>query len=257
MAFIIAKLIGENHFSLNILNSRIKYFTYYDHEKNVPPGIRKEHLQNGCIIISASEMLCLTKNFIFLVGNLIPEGNEIWSLPLLTLEILQLSLNQTFTTASLQLLRNLIEEHHVLYLKLSRGNLKPKYHFLLHYSSTILKMGPPVFLSSMRFEAKHKQLKAVAQSIQCRKNLPLSLTLRNQMKLCHRFLSLKGIPDRINFEIIHDLSVLTNSLFEDHNLDSNDFFQISWYEINGIKYNVKNVLWLEYDELLPVFCQIK
>lgn len=75
MALVIKSLIDKEYFSLDRLNSRIKYFNYNNSEKNIPPPIAAQHLNNNSIIISASEMLCLTRNFVFLVGDLVEEND--------------------------------------------------------------------------------------------------------------------------------------------------------------------------------------
>jgi len=50
--------------------------------------------------------------------------------------------------------------------------LKPKHHHMVHYLFIIEKSGGPLSLFwSMRFEAKHKELKDTANSITSRKNI--------------------------------------------------------------------------------------
>lgn len=118
MAFIINKLIADQYFSLETLNSRIKYFTYQSFEKNVPAEITRNRLNNGCIIISASEMLCLVRNFVYMVGDLIPIHNLIWENYLQLREITDILMSQAISQDMLAYLRTLIEEHHSLYLTL-------------------------------------------------------------------------------------------------------------------------------------------
>lgn len=77
MALIMQYFIQQKYFSLITLNSRIKYFSYYNFEQNKPPLITKEHLANGCIIFSASEMLCLVRNFNIIIGDLIPKEDKV------------------------------------------------------------------------------------------------------------------------------------------------------------------------------------
>lgn len=58
IALIIWSLIRHKFFTLNTLNSRIKYLSYHTFETNKPPYIKSDHLINGSVICSASEMLC-------------------------------------------------------------------------------------------------------------------------------------------------------------------------------------------------------
>jgi len=78
MDFIIQYFIQNKYFSLSILNSRIKYFSYSNFEKNKPPSITKNHLINGCIIFSASEMLCLVRHFNLIIGDLVPRNDKVF-----------------------------------------------------------------------------------------------------------------------------------------------------------------------------------
>lgn len=157
MGCIINKLILEGHFTLEHLNSRIKYFNYDLCEKNVPPPIKCKHLKNGYIICSAAEMLCLVRNFRFIVGDLVPKENLTWSFYLVLLEITDLLTSLKITKQSLTLLKTLIEEHNSMYIHIFKEKLKPKHHFLLFYPD-IFKNGPPYPISCMRFGAKHKEL---------------------------------------------------------------------------------------------------
>lgn len=251
MALIIKTLINQKCFTLNELNNRIRFFTYENSEKNIAPGISETHLQNGCIILSASEMLCLMRNFRFLVGAFVSETNETWRLYLLILEITEILTSTLITNRHLDYLNNLIEVHHSLYQKLSQGNLKPKFHFVTHYKRLFLKLGPLVYLSCMRFESKHQELKNFMQNVKCRKNVPYTIAFRNQINQLYRFMSRQGFYDAIDYGPINcNFSVNTDKL------SSAEFFSTSWYEINGRKYEEKSVLLLDFNDDYPIFCEI-
>lgn len=51
---------------------------------------------------------------------------------------------------------NLIEENHSLYLELFNISLKPKHYNMVHYLSIIKEVGPLAYISSFRFESKHR-----------------------------------------------------------------------------------------------------
>lgn len=73
MALIINYLINNKYFSIENLNNRLISFEYGVTEcKNKPPTISKTNLNNNCIIMSASEMLCLVGYFGLIVGELVP-----------------------------------------------------------------------------------------------------------------------------------------------------------------------------------------
>lgn len=258
MALIISALISKNFFNLDNLNSRLKYYTYENFEKNIPPDIKKEHLNNGSIISSAAEMLCLVKNFRILIGDLVPVNNRIWEFYLILLDLVEILTSSTISKSTLDLLKTLVEEHHSLYTELFKIGLKPKHHFLVHYVRVIEKIGPPVLISCMRFEGKHKDLKSFSHNIRSRKNLPYSLAFRAQLKCCYRFLAERGFNDNINFGSLSKIQNIESVLFENNNLDPNQYCSTLYYEVNGIRYSCNSVVLYDYlDDETPCFGQIR
>ncbi|KAL4712448.1 hypothetical protein ACJJTC_007464 [Scirpophaga incertulas] len=123
----------------------------------------------------------------------------------------------------------LIEEYHEKYLILFGNKLKPKNHFLIHYPNVIKKIGPPILISAFKYEAKHKELKQVCQSITSRKDLPLSVMKRYQLKQSFRHAIKKGLTDNLIF-----------GKFEIDNYDEQDnnikrSISVDWCEFNGIR----------------------
>jgi len=97
--------------------------------------------------------------------------------------------------AALQL-KVLIEEHHKLFISPTGQCLTPKMHILTHYSRIIAESGPISHLSTIRKEAKHRDLTQSARSNMSRLNIAHSLAVKHQIGMCHRFLSKESIiPD--------------------------------------------------------------
>ncbi|CAG9765739.1 unnamed protein product [Ceutorhynchus assimilis] len=255
MAHIVSALIASNFFSLSTLNSKIKYFSYHNDEKNLPPNIKQEHLNNGSIVSSAAEMLTLVRNFRFIIGDFVPEGNEIWDFYLKLLDITDLLTSQTISSGDADYLKCLITEHHEMYLSLLEDNLKPKHHFLLHYHRILKLVGPLCHISSMRFEAKHRDLKTNSNNVRSRKNLPLTLALRIQLKNCYRFLSGTGLSNIITYGSVYE-EIFDFSEHKVDELKDNVFF-VPWYEKNGIKFKLKDVIVeSNIDTDIPQFSEI-
>lgn len=191
--------------------------------------------------------------FRLIVGDLIPENNDTWSLYLLLLQITEILLLPSLNEECINLLQVLITEHHSKYIELFQENLKPKFHILLHYPNIIRKVGPLVHLSSMRFEAKHYELKSNCNVMRCRKNLPYSLCNRLMLKFCYRVLSQNGLTNTVDygpttdFVCIKDLNIST---------ESNTHFCVPWLTFNGIKYKRKCVLLIDEVDTVPHFAQI-
>ena len=135
-----------------------------------------------------------------LIGNLIPDENQFWELYVLLKEIFLIITLRIISFDKINRLRNLIESHHTLYLSLSiDGLLKPKHHFVTHYPDIILKVGPLIHFWSMRYEAKHRISKRIANSISSRKNITFSIAMRHHLFFLDRFLNNKGFSPVLEF----------------------------------------------------------
>jgi len=202
MALVIKNLIDKKYFTLNQLNSRITLFDYgVTERKNCPPKINQNSLNNGVVIMSASEMLCLVRNFGLIVGELVPKHSQNWKLYILLRQIVDLCCARRIQSDCALLLDSIVAQHNRLYLILSKSNLKPKFHILTHYGRMLLKNGPIKLTSCIRFEAKHKILKGVANAIPCRINLGHTLAYKLQLQMVSRLLSKTGFQ--------HDLKLGT------------------------------------------------
>lgn len=75
------------------------------------------------------------------------------------------------------------------------AKLQPKFHFLTHYPSMMLKHGPLPALSCFRFESKNKQLKTGLKNSFNNINTPLSAAKKEQFHLNYLFFH-NVIPER-------------------------------------------------------------
>jgi len=117
-------------------------------------------------------MVCLVRHFNLIIGDLVSKNDKVRQFYLIPKEIQDVITLTQISSNMWQYLKYLISEHHDMYLSLFNSFVKPKHHFLLHYSNIILQIGPLIYLSCMRFEAKHKELKKNANNVQSKKNLP-------------------------------------------------------------------------------------
>lgn len=81
-------------------------------------------------------------------------------------------------------LNSLVKKHNELFIGLFNNPLKPKFHYLVHYSRFLLINGPLSLYWVIRFESRHRQLKAVATSISCNINLIVSIATKQTLKMC-------------------------------------------------------------------------
>lgn len=57
-------------------------------------------------------------------------------------------------------------------------------------------------MSYIRFEAKHKKFKQNAKIVTSRKNPSYTLALKHQLQLANRFISNKGLENRLSWGVI-------------------------------------------------------
>lgn len=77
-----------------------------------------------------------------------------------------------------------IEIHHATYNKLF-GPLEPKFHFLTHYPRLLERFGPPITYWCMRYEIRHRGLKATSYSTSGNKNSLYTIAVKEMLKFCN------------------------------------------------------------------------
>ena len=183
------KLLFEyltHHFiSQQNLLSRIYGFDYgFLERKNRPTKIVLDSAGNG-IGLNSIQTFCLVKNIPLLFGDIVPAENRHWSLLLLLLQIMNILFSPSLTLGMTVYLKNLILDHHKLFKCLyPHRNLIPKHHFMIHYPSSIRKIGPLLYVWCMRYEAKHKMFKDYFKNF---KNITKSLAKRHQMAIAYHW----------------------------------------------------------------------
>lgn len=194
LCHIIQYFIPQQYLTLESLNIRKHMFNYGEIEiDHISPEITHSHLNKFHLKMTAREMMCFVHLFPLMIGDLIPEDDEVWLFMLGLLEIIDILLSFEISRDLVERLRFLITKHHEEYVQLFNDTLKPKHHLLLHYCSVILQSGPPRNFWSFRFEAKHKEFKTYARSITSRKNIGVSLAKKFQLKFAY-FLMQADIP---------------------------------------------------------------
>jgi len=164
------------------------------------------------------------------------------------------------------LLELLISEHNDLYLKLTKLNLKPKYHHLIHYPMVMLKVGPLINIWFMRFEAKHKESKIAAAAILSRKNICYTSVLKSQLQMSHHFFH-KTNFDFSNLSHVGKVLNITSAMKENLSitLNSPDIYKsqfVSWINFKCTRYTNNNILYIvinmcDESNSLPVYGSLK
>lgn len=207
LSFILEELISvKKYFTLETLNDRVQNFDYGFDIGNKSSIITFDHIRAEKLRMSASEMLFFVRHFGLMIGDLVPEIEEIWQLYICLVQILDIITAPFVDTNLSTYLATLIAEHHELYCILSNKTLKPKYHNMVHYPRIMNMIGPFIHVWSMRMEGKHRPvIKQVAKATTSRKNLPLTIAKKYLLSLSARFLSKRGFQRNAIFHPIEQI----------------------------------------------------
>lgn len=167
-------------------------------------------------------------------GDLIPRNDKYWELYVQLMRLLDVVMCSVFRPEIITYLQYLVSTICEMYTTLFSQNLKPKFHNLLHYHRAMLRFGPLRYISSMRFEAKHRPNKLASKSSANRVNMTLSIAKRHQLILNDVFLrnTLKkyisyGTQNKIPLRV----ASLLSQTFQWITVD--DMKSVSWVKISS------------------------
>ena len=207
-------ICNAKRFSLDDLNLRLTGYKYGNYDNvNKPPHVSEKHLRNGCIILSAAEMLNFFRGLFLIVGPLVPEEDDHWQLLIELKTVVEIIFSKTIHESTHMLLDIEITEYLTELSKLYPNHMKPKHHFLIHYPRIMKSIGPLPQISCMRNESKHRDGKVTSHVAICRKNVCRTIAIKHQLMLNYRFSAKEEIfatftsgPVKIvNFEDLDDV----------------------------------------------------
>lgn len=156
---VILNFIERKLITIDELNERISNFTYGSEESRYIPNILNiRKLKENNLNMTAKEAWQFIYLLPLLIGDIVEDNDEVWTLIKTLLELLELCLSSSFNNAKLTLLSSLVKRHHTIYQKYF-GALKPKMHLITHLSTSIRAMGPLRSYMCFRMEAKHRFFK--------------------------------------------------------------------------------------------------
>ena len=155
---IVGALVGKKYFSLPELNNIISVFQYARIDKaNKPQPLKLISGINFKVKQTACEMWNLIRLLPLMIGEKVDENDEVWKCYIKFVILVERLSASSFSDSDLIVLDLLTDEFFLSYLEsFPDVNLKPKAHFLRHYSYMIRRFGPLV--KTLRFESKHQTL---------------------------------------------------------------------------------------------------
>lgn len=175
-------LISNKYCSLEQLNNRIVVFNYgIIGKKDTPSPIALDkpgHLLGQ----RAAQTWLLLRFFPLIVQDYLTDEIIInkFKVVVSLLKCVNIIFAPVISECSVSNLRVLIGEHLTHLKQQFNCKLIPKHHFLIHYPNIIRKMGPLIYLWSMRFEAKHNFFKNTCKKLNSFKNVAKTLALNHQ-----------------------------------------------------------------------------
>lgn len=92
--------------------------------------------------MSASEMHSFVKYLPLFIGEFIPKHNKTYNFLINLIKIIDNVTSKTVTSEKIILIKSLIKDHHRFYTTTCKLKLKPKHHFMVHYTLIMEKSGP-------------------------------------------------------------------------------------------------------------------
>ena len=152
MSNVIVSFIREGLFDLDGLSEIIFNFAYSESDKNHKPQLVKVKPLNSLKVKqTACEMWTLIRLSPLMIGSLILLGNNVWSVYIEFVLIMEILWGNEFTNIDLLLLQDKVDTFYPKYMDVFPNVImKPKGHFLQHYPAMIRKFGP--LIKTLRFE---------------------------------------------------------------------------------------------------------
>ena len=247
---LIDKIINFDHFNAIIRNFNFQFETCQ------PRLVTIAQLKNKFIKMSAAEMLIFFTYVPIMFGRLVPEDHVYWQLLIRLRYIMSLLTSCSFDSEWFDYLDNCISEHHSLYIQLF-GALKPKHHFMLHYSNIIRMMGPLEHIQAIRGEAKHREGKLISNSVSTRVNICKTIAIKQQLIISNRLLLNKGFDSKFASGRLREFSVeIADALTNLTNNVPDDYLAADIVEIFNTQYKCDLVVRIDGDNEFPSFAQI-
>jgi len=143
--------------------------------------------------MKALQYWTLLKYLPLALGGFVPADNKHWRFLLHLSHLVDLIFAPRFTQSMTAYMRSVIEDHLSMFVDLYGNNgtvkLRPKHHFLVHLPSIILKCGPLVGMSCLRYELKNSFFKRSAHIVCNFTNICHTLAYRHQQRALFSLLS--------------------------------------------------------------------
>lgn len=222
------------------LQNAIKFYNYPKYFRRDKPSNLKMGKDRKTLGLNSAQMKCLFLNLPFILAPY--ENNshmkKVWPCVKRLLRVFQIVHSEVFDEMLLQELELCTEHFLKTFKDIFVRNLTPKHHFMVHYANIIRRMGPLIYMSMMRFDAKHTFFKNVVRHTNNFININKTMAIKHQQSLinngntfCDKFTNTKEKPIDIDFiENAYGNTVLS------HIRNSSKFSELDSFFFNSLKY---------------------
>ena len=143
--------------------------------------------------MKALQYWTLLKYLPLILGNFVPLSNKHWQFLLHLSHIVDMIFAARFTRDMITYMKSAVEDHLTEFLRLYGNDggvkLRPKHHLLVHLPTIVLKCGPLVGMSCLRYELKNSFFKRSAYIVCNFTNICRTLAYRHQQRALFSLLS--------------------------------------------------------------------
>lgn len=189
---------------------------------------------------NASQMRCLFLNlpFIFMKYEENVHLKKVWPCVVSLLKIFQIVYSEMIDNIMLEELKICVAEHLKMLKEFFDAKLIPKHHFMIHYANVIRMVGPLIYMSMIRFDAKHTDLKKIVRNTNNFRNINKTIAIKHQQALAS---SKNTFSDKITHskEKLIDIDFIKNNYNEhilSHLRSCADSFEVNSVSFNSYKY---------------------
>jgi len=168
-------------FSFQFLNSKIGLFPFRGLEAADRPAM--VNALTGKMVGYAVQVWNLLRFLPFFIDARIDDtGDSIWQLVPLLRRLVEFVCSPVVSREIIVEMQDVVEEYLEGRVRLfPKEKLKPKHHFLSHYSFLTMMCGPLIRLWTLRFESKHSYFKNCLRSAKHFKNVTLTMSHKHQL----------------------------------------------------------------------------
>lgn len=191
---------------------------------------------------TASQSICLFRHLPFVLFELRHHVKlkAAWTCVQFLLKIVQIVYSAEVTETERKKLEEYVLKHLDLIQKVFEITLIPKHHFLTHYATLILLMGPLIYMSTMRFESKHQELKELIKTSRNFMNITQTITKRHQSKLTLKsdtYLNKSQHGEKVPYHQMEPKINACKKTFISNSFSSQDkLFIVEWISLNSYMY---------------------